>query len=321
MTIKKCAALLLCMMLLLSVFSGCAKKPGPEELKQQEEDQTLKLITIGNSHTNGINHLLFDVFKAEKPEQKVVVGYLYYSGCSVELHVTHSKYNMKVYDYRVNSDGQWIETEATMEDGLTDQQWDIIVLHEMNTKGSIEATYRNDNLSKLMTYVDSKVTTPHKYVWNMSWANPVDGTFFTPDYQPQPPENWSIVDYDLMYSRLVSCTRTFIEPMEQITDIFPTGTVIQYANNVLGMSDLDLYRDYTHMSDLGRLMCAYLWYAKLTGLTEITEVNTDVIPAAMRHTRAQKLGDLEITGEMKQQIIQSVNHALKCPYELPAPLT
>ena len=99
--------------------------------------------------------------------------------------------------------------------------------------------------------------------------------------------------------------------------VFPTGTAIQYANNMLGLDDLDLYRDYTHLSDYGRLIAAHVWYARLMGLEELTEVNVDRIPASERLSRFQKYGDLVITEEMKQQILDAVNWALENPYTVP----
>ena len=46
-----------------------------------------KILIIGNSHSNDAFWQLFEVFKAQAPEQKVLIGILYYSGCQLARHV------------------------------------------------------------------------------------------------------------------------------------------------------------------------------------------------------------------------------------------
>ena len=47
----------------------------------------MKIFTIGNSHSYDATQLLYEVFKAQDPEQEVVIGTMYYSGCSIAKHV------------------------------------------------------------------------------------------------------------------------------------------------------------------------------------------------------------------------------------------
>lgn len=83
--------------------------------------------------------------------------------------------------------------------------------------------------------------------------------------------------------------------------------------------EYDLYRDYTHLSDFGRLIVAYQIYAQLFGLEELTQVNVNLIEDHMRATSREKaFGDLEITEAHKAAIIASVNYALKNPNQAPA---
>ena len=100
-----------------------------------------------------------------------------------------------------------------------------------------------------------------------------------------------------------------------------SATPIHYALTVLGREQLDLYRDYTHMSDYGRLICAYQWYAQLMGLEEITEVNMDTIPTNLKHNNSKfpvlTNGVYPVTQDMKEDLIESVNWALKNPWNMP----
>ena len=81
-------------------------------------------------------------------------------------------------------------------------------------------------------------------------------------------------------------------------------------------SDKELFRDHTHLSDYGCLLVAYAWYAQFTG-KEVTEINLDSIPAHLRHKSTQNLGDMEVTEEMKQNIIKTVDYTLKNPWAVP----
>ena len=125
----------------------------------------------------------------------------------------------------------------------------------------------------------------------------------------------------------------YIETDELIDGIFYTGTTIQYATEVLGMpeaelsgentpklhqqlSDRSMYRDYIHLSDYGRLFAAYQEYAQIYGLDHIEEVNVDVIEAHLRQWRWVPEGDVPLTQEMKDAIIESVNYTLQHPKEI-----
>ena len=88
----------------------------------------MKILVIGNSHSNDTFWLLHEVFADQIPEQEVVLGALYYSGCSVSRHVQFATENKNVYRYHSNIDGVWNTVkEATMDTGLCDQPWDVVV--------------------------------------------------------------------------------------------------------------------------------------------------------------------------------------------------
>ena len=117
---------------------------------------------------------------------------------------------------------------------------------------------------------------------------------------------------------------TYIEPNEDFDFVFHSGTAIQYASEVHGVPEAaedrnyELYRDYTHLSDFGRLMVAYQWYAQIFGLEELREVHVDLIRAVMRATYGeQAYGDIVITDRHKAAIIASVNYALQNPNQAP----
>lgn len=325
---KRCLASMLCILMLLSLIS-CAKTDIPETTAQEpkatespEEAKVLKVFTIGNSHSLDATQLLYEVFKAQNPEQEVVIGTMYYSGCSIAQHVSFATKDEQVYTYNVNSNGTWERIEnVSLKMGIKAQAWDIVVIQEAGDGN--ESNFKNSNRQILVDYVNDHLSHPHEFVWNMDIVSPNDEIFYSPDYDPQPPSGWK----DKMQQRYNNDPATalrmaqqnmikYILPDSTYTNYIPTGTAILYAHFVDNWKQVDLYRDYTHTSDYGRLIASYMWYAQLTG-EPLTEVNVDTIEASLRHRRAIKLGDMEVTPEMKQTIINAVNYSLEHPWEVP----
>ena len=325
---KRCFVAMLCVLMLLSMI-GCAKADFPESTTQEpkatqspEEERVLKIFTIGNSHSYDATQLLYEVFKAQNPEQEVVIGTMYYSGCSIAKHVKFATNDEPVYEYSVNSNGTWERTkDVTLKMGIRAQAWDIVVIQEAGD--GVEANFKNDNRNILVDFVNQHLSHPHEFIWNMDIVAPNDEIFYSPDYDPQPPANWKEkmrVQYNndpvkalrLGQQNMVK----YILPDPTYVNHIPTGTAVMYAHLVDGWSQVDLYRDYVHVSDFGRLIASYMWYAQLTG-EPLTEVNVDTIAASLRHRRAIPLGDMMVTEEMKQTIINAVNYSLENPWKVP----
>ena len=299
-----------------------------------EEQDILRVLAIGNSHTVDATAMLAEVFAAEMPQQKVMIGNMYKSGCSVGQHVSYATNNTVIYTYYENENGSWDPVingpapgQNVLSDGLRDQPWDVIMLHEMNADAVMEnPTYKNNyqNLKKHIAYVNANSLADAKILWNLSWANPTDAALlaqgdsvyskWSSDYR-----TYSNGDYTTMFSNMVSKTQQYIfnnpSISGEVDGMAPTGTAICYARNKLGLTDNDLYRDYTHVSNLGRLISAYVWYATITGQTSISQVNVDSIPGSLCGQNINE--NFVVTEQMKQVIIQSVNYALANPTTVP----
>lgn len=359
--------------------------PSVQKKAKASEDNTLKVLLLGNSHGLDSTHLLYEIFKAEgyiTGEQKVVLGAMYISGCKVARHVSNLTYDAPGYNYYKNdgsnSDGTWnLRKYTTIGYALQDEDWDIVLLQEMNTTSAYsDATdqfmFGNTNIETVFAYASQKLGYMPKIMWNMVWANPeipedyvkfamgeetgsddyVEGT--TPGAATDPASKTWIFK-DTMLSSRISWTQDYVNYWQNDRatmydcivqnvqkyvignprlglleeDVMAGATAVEYALTQCGViedggtvtggvASGGIYRDYTHISDFGRVLVAYLWYAKLTGKTEITEVNYTTISAALRATaKYQKLGDLTLTDEQIAAIIASVNYTLQNPYCMP----
>ena len=288
----------------------------------EAEQNVLRILAVGNSHTIDCTSMLAEVFAAEMPQQEVMIGALYKSGCTVREHVNFAAANSESYTYYANENGTWSPSlnrttgTDTFLTGVQDRLWDVVVLHEMNTSAGAASTYSNNNLQTHINNIFGATTQAPKLIWNLSWANPTDpdllakGDNVYSKWSSNYATNWN-TDYTTMFSQMASNANTYVMPNENISDMLPTGTAICYARNVLGLTDKDLYRDYTHVSDLGRLISAYVWYAQITGQTSIDEVNVDHISKAV--CKQNTANGMTVTEEMKQIVKASVNFALANP--------
>ena len=326
---KRLFCLFLTVLMALAVFSGCGGEAQPPETTQApiptqspEEEKALKIMIIGNSHGNDTLWLLHEVFADQLPDQEVVLGSLYYSGCSVTKHVQFATENKFVYDFHRNDDGTWETTaESNLENALRNQAWDIIVFQ--GGRGDTDNEYNLQGRRALEQYVSERVMQPYRMMWHITWPSPEEPTFFSPDYRVQPPAGWvdylqTRFDHDTFkqFTVMTDKAKEYLVPDETYEKVICSGAGIMHAHAVMGVPQLALWRDYTHLSDYGRLIAAYSFYAQLTG-NAVTEINLEKIPASLRHKHFRAEGDLIITEEMKQVIIAAANHALEDPWTVP----
>ena len=337
-----------------TVLADC-QLTGIEAAAEAEEAGTLKVLVLGNSHGLDATNLLYEVFHTEAPEQKVVIGALYYSGCRIEQHHDFLYNNKPVYDYYKNdgsnADRAWtIKENTTCLEALQDEQWDIIVMQQMNYRaatdaaaGSDENYYVAEDWKAVAEYLLNNQDLQPTLYFHMTWTNPDDYELYLNDDAPygySGIKGWRYnherffagedgkYDQGILYSEIIRCVTTYLVDTTEFLGkdyfegrIIASATSIQYAQDELGRTQPEIYRDYTHLNDYGRLIAAYQWYAEIMGLEEITEVNIDAIPAVLHHKSSlypAEADNYAITEEMKADLIEAVNWALKNPFALPA---
>lgn len=302
----------------------------------EDEDKILRILNISNSHGQDSVWQIPTVLNAERPDVKYMIAECYFSGALKE-HVANAKKNAPEYVYwtKTNTDELWNETrDVTIAYALEQEHWDIVMFNESSRHLGLEVYMSTGRIDWFRNYILDNLAElgyePTLY-YNMTWSNPNDDRFHDPAYtdgnrraglegfKETYMQHYGY-DYVNHYNCLVSMTKKYLVNHEGFDKIIWNATPVQYAQTEFGVPQwddaqvMDLYRDYTHLSDFARLMVAYQFYAQLFGLDEITDVNVDVIPQALRATTwQQKLGALTITDEHKQIIMDCVNHTLKNP--------
>ena len=322
--VKKILCTCLCLCMLLPVLAGCANGPAstgttvlptsqPTELKpteSPEEAKALRIMILGSSRSVNTFHLLYEVFKDQMPDQEITLGVMYYSGCSMSMHAQFVKENKSVYDYYRNTNGYWeIISNSNMEYGLRDQAWDVILL-QAGTGDT--ANNMNETCRKFLTeYVDSVVTHPHTFWWHTTWFNSTDPALYAADATPK-----TEAEQFVQLNQSVDAAKKYVLDDPMFEGHICSGTPMMYALKELDIPEVELYRDHTHLSDYGSLIVGYSWYTQFTG-NEVTSINLDLIPVHLRVAQHRYLGDLQITEEMKQAIIQTAQYTHDNPWTVP----
>jgi len=335
------------------------------------DDGVFKAIVIGNSASTDAIALLAAIFKAEAPDQEFVLGCMYESGCPIKDHITFFKNDLPAYSYfkntGSNANGAWSKTnDVTLQTGLTDQNWDVVIFQELHTISGLMSTFENDNVEILIKYVVDQLgyepqldwhsvgiipEIPEAYVEyvksvdgddgggidageNENWqggegGRPEDVAWIFDIACPSYPVTWArnyINNYNndsqYMFDSICDVAENFIMKNEiySFDDVIPGGAAIQYAKNGCGLTDRDLFRDYAHKNDFGRVLIGYVWYAELMEIPSFTELKYTTVPMAMRHSSAQEQGDLVLTDAQIKIVLDSVNYALANPFDSPDPV-
>jgi len=310
-----------------------------------KKDGVLKILTVGNSHGLDAAKMLYDVFKEQSPDQKVILGNLYYSGCRISQHGEFMTEKLAKYDYHKNVDGNWVvnfgngsgrdgaspENWVTADAGIEDEQWDIVIMQQMNYWAGVESLYYKPHFDTVIDYIKQHQQSTPEFRWHMVWPNPENiypNAGWQESHEKYYSDSTGAYKSINLYHKVTEFTQKYILDStdflgEKIfASVIPTATVIQYVNDVCGRPQNQLWRDYTHLTGYGRLLTAYMWYANIMGVDEITYVGHDSLKP--EHVIKGKYcypeevdGVYPVDAQMKADLLTAVNWALKHPYELP----
>ena len=223
------------------------------EKPRWDKDGELKILCIGNSFSIDSMQYLYGILE-DMGIEKIKLGNLYVSGCSLQTHLTNAQTNNAGYTYYINTSGSRSDSEGyRMADVIRSDIWDFICFQQASHESGDAPTYKY--LSDLIDYVE-KISPTSRFVWNMTWAYQQDSTHsFFPKYDS---------NQITMYNAIVSATESKVLAEKRIELVIPAGTAIQNARaSWLGDT---LTRDGYHLSDpLGRYIVALTFAEALTG--------------------------------------------------------
>ena len=315
--------------------TGFALTPAADQ--PEEEKKVLKILSIGQSHSQDAIWLLPEVLRTERPQEEFLIAECLLSVTMVD-HLANARGDVPKYSYYVNTNDRWEESESwTIRQALKAQHWDIVIINESCRYLGLESVMQNGYVHQMAQFVHDQLNYDFKLIYNWHWTIPVSQVLHMPDFEPAASATfWSTyqkdyqADRQVHYASMLAMVEKYIKTDPLFDGIFYSSTVIQYATEVLGMpeaelsgevtpklyqqlTDRSMYRDYIHLSDYGRLFVAYLEYAQLFGMDHIDAVNVDTIAAHLRQWRWVPEGDVPLTQEMKDAIAESVNYTLQHP--------
>ena len=199
-----------------------------------------------------------------------------------------------------------------MEYGLKDQKWDVIFLQAGS--GDLANQVNLECRLYITDYVDKMLPDhPHEFWYHATWFNSTDPALYEHANTTIDP---ATVDQYATLTQGIEAAKAHIFKDAMFEGHISSGTPMMYALKVLNIPEIELYRDHTHLSDYGCLLVGYSFYTQLTG-NPVTEIGIDLIEASKRQPQYQSKGDLTITEEMKEMILQTAEYTRNNPWTIP----
>ncbi len=218
-------------------------------------DGVFELLAIGNSFSGDALQYVYQIAK-DVGIEKIAIGNLFYSACSLNEHATFAQDDEAKYIYSFNDNGDWVDTKNYKSStALQSRSWDFVMLQQASGESGVADTYDED-LDYMISYVKN-LAPGAKLVWHMTWA-----------YQ-QGAEHKDFPRYDndqmTMYNAIVSAVKNKIVANGSFDLIVPNGTAVQNGRTSL-LGDTTT-RDGYHMSkDYGRYLTGLMVVKTVTGL-------------------------------------------------------
>ena len=336
-------ALCLSLLTVVGLFAACAaetpettgsaqtdettKPTEPQPTQNPEEAKVMKILTLGHSLAVDSCHMLNLVSATEGIGQyeEIVIGTLYYSGCSLGQHVQFMLADDPVYNLYLSSTKTpdappTIQKSVTAKEAIVSDNWDIIVMQGKPSELTTGVAYSENRVQTVQNYVNKYKTNPASvFVWHMPWVTPVDQSLRDMYPYDNNPYNKIYEQYnnqrDLFYNDFVTKTNEYVTPDKTFQFLIPSGTAIENAlSSYLG--EKDIHRDYAHATDYGRVIAAYTWYCKLMGIEKLEEIKLDAIPKAFLKSTKDKTQDRPLTDTEKAIALEAINNALKTPFAM-----
>ena len=213
---------------------------------------TIHILCIGNSFSwDAVEQELAPL--CEATEQPVLIGNLYYGGCSLEQHWSFLDKDTAAYSFRLIENGERRLIEPfSLRQALRLRQWDYISFQQASHDSGIAQSYE-PFLSSLIDSVRSYQPFA-QFCWMQTWSYAQDARHPAfPRYRQS---------QQIMNDSILAATRFVLQAHPQFL-LIPCGTAVQNARHTMG--DV-LCRDGYHLNYVfGRYTASCVWYEILTG--------------------------------------------------------
>jgi len=206
----------------------------------------IRILFVGNEHSLDCMHYVGSL--AAKCSVQMESACLVKQEGTVRNHARNVVYNNADYDYwKWSANAGWIQADnkVTVAYGLSDGQWDAIVLQQGLLTAGMYGTYNND-LTFLLDYLADVCPNTPVY-WNMTWAYQQDVTGSRAAELETLYESSQAVMYnaivDALEQNVVGDKARFAS---RFAGWFPVGAAIQNLRGIYGDT---LTRDGLHLSE------------------------------------------------------------------------
>lgn len=220
----------------------------------QSANDTIRVLCIGNSFSwDAVEQELAPL--CHEGEQPIIIGNLYYGGCSLQQHYMFLMQDTAAYSFRYIEHGVRTLNEGySLRQALQLMSWDYISLQQASHDSGIQSSYE-PYLSCLIDTI--RTYQPHSQLcWMQTWSYSADAKHPAfPRYQRS---------QQIMDDSIQSATLALLEHHPKLT-LIPCGKAITLARRTkLGDT---LCRDGYHLNYVyGRYTAACVWYELLTGM-------------------------------------------------------
>ena len=269
----------------------------------QKEITSLKVLAIGSSFNQDSTRLLYYIAE-DAGIDNIVIANIFNGSSTLREHTENAANDAAEYVYYKNSTGDWLkETDKkTIEYGLKDEKWNVIILNQGAKDSPNPLTYEGEDgyLTNFIKYVNDNKSNPDaRLAWNTAWAirNDYDGANYV---------NYTGNQLG-MYTDIVNAVKEHVVPKVEngtLSLLIPSGTAMQNVRTSFIGDTVD--RDGLHASEnIGRYTLALTLFKSITGksLDELTYV-------------PKNLDDVMITDDRLLAIKDAVDNAIANPLEI-----
>ncbi|MBP3360439.1 MAG: DUF4886 domain-containing protein [Clostridia bacterium] len=239
---------------------------------------SIKMLSIGNSYSIDASTMVHDIAAADGVDINILN--LHIGGCTLETHWANAQSGAAAYASQLNGISAGI---TSMEAALKKEKWDYVSLqqgsHESNDFSKFW-TEEKPYLTNLSEYIRSLAPQATQLI-HQTWAYGNQYAISRLGYTGNAP-----LARNAMFADVKNAYRQAADKLG--VNILPCGEAVQYAQNVMGLTEAQMYRDqYSHLTyDKGRYLVAAVWYSTLTGNSVLTN---SYHPAGISSSELQKL--------------------------------